>query len=427
MARSKNSPALFEVIRNAQQKQKELLERQQQQKLNAELHAHSPAAALLRSPLYWFKGKQAHEAAIAGQPVMREVPATPAADPTAGVSAQSFRQPAIRQPAIQQPAVQPPEEFTPAPIEATFAAPDIHPAHFDEPQAAVLNGVEDLGLAQPPLFGADSYEATAPSYTPATLSAAALAARQVREELSAQEAPAAEPLFGAPTYGRTSISSPFGLDADADEPKPRQFAIQLNYTSAVIAGFALLVAIAVAVIISTASKKEDKGTIAKSNVRPDVLDVTKNTAKTPANPSNITPIAPTNTVIDEDARASMAGGGESIGLDTLGKPIPVPTNVKRVVGYQYMVLLSFPREEDAKELVKFLAQNGVPATAEKALPDYAKSWTSVVTTRGFERTKNNTAFASYSDALKGLLQKYAGDSKFRKTFKIDVYTWRTAR
>lgn len=425
MARSKNSPALFEVIRNAQQKQKELLERQQQQKLNAELHAHSPAAALLRSPLYWFKGKQAHEAAIAGQPVMREVPATPAANPAAAVSAPSIRQPAIRQQSIRQP-----EEFAPAPIEPSFAAPDIRPAHFDEPQTPVLNGVEDLGvdlgIPQAPLFGATSYEATAPSYAPAPMSAAAIAARQVREELSAQEAPAAEPLFGTSSYGRTSISSPFGLDADVDEPRPKQFAIQLNYTNAAIAGFALLVAIAVAVIISTAGKKDEKMTVAKSAVRPDVLDV-RDTKKSPANPVNVAPLPPTNTVAEEEARASMIAGGESIGLDTLGKPIPVPTNVKRVVGYQYMVLLSFPREEDAKELVKFLAQNGVPATAEKALPDYAKSWTSVVTTRGFERTKNNTAFASYSDALKGLLQKYAGDSKFRKTFKIDVYTWRTAR
>ncbi|MDB5324463.1 MAG: hypothetical protein JWM57_32 [Phycisphaerales bacterium] len=418
MARSKNSPALFEVIRNAQQKQKELLERQQQQKLNAELHAQSPAAALLRSPLYWFKGKQAHEAAIAGQPVMREVPATPAASPTPFAAAPRT----VRQP----------QQIAPTAVEPIFAAPDIMPAHFDEPHhvessAVASPAAEEVVTPQAPLFGAASYEATAPSYAPtpmsaAPLSAAALAARQVRDEIAAQEAPAAEPLFGAPSYGRTSISSPFGLDTDVDEPGPRQFAIQLNYTSAAIAGFALLVAIAVAVIISTAGKKDEKVTVAKNPVRPDVLIVQKN----PQNPSNITPIAPSNTVVD-DGLASMTAGGESIGLDGIGKPIPVPTNVKRVVGYQYLVLLSFPREEDAKELVKYLAQNGVPATAEKALPDYAKSWTSVVTTRGFERTKNNTAFNNYSDALKALLQKYAGESKFRKTFKIDVYTWRTAR
>ncbi|MGN6727608.1 MAG: hypothetical protein ACTHLZ_16945, partial [Tepidisphaeraceae bacterium] len=82
MARSKNSPALFEVIRNAQQKQKEQLERQRQQQ--ASPAEPSPAAALLRSPLYWFKGKHAHDAihGVPAQPVMREVrPAQPTRSP----------------------------------------------------------------------------------------------------------------------------------------------------------------------------------------------------------------------------------------------------------------------------------------------------------------------------------------------------------
>lgn len=402
MARGKNTPALFEVIRNAQQKQKEQLERQRQQQLAAEIEAHSPAGALLRSPLYWFKGKQAHEAAKVAEPVMREVPPAPVAMPTVGPVSGPPAAPAPRPIAKVFPTPEP-EAFEPMPTEPTLVT------------AAESAPVEPIYVAPP-----------APAYAPT--SAAAQAARQVREELAAQDAPAAEPLFASGVYD--SPASPFGHDAD--EPRPPQFNLRFNYTTAAVAGFAIVTAFMVAYIIGTAGA--DSKAIASNNVQsantksagvqsvvqPTVLNV--GPGATPAPVAKLTPA-----VDEDDARASLLPANESLALETIGRPIAVPTSVKRVVGYQYLVLLSFPREEDAKNLVKYLAQNGVPATAERALPEYAKSWTSVVTARGFDRTKNNPAFDAYSATLKDLLLKYAGDSKFRKTFKIDVYTWRTAR
>lgn len=479
MAR-KNSPALFEVIRAAQQKQQEQLERQQQQKLNAELHAQSPAAALLRSPLYWFKGKQAHEtehgvvaaekpvakaapaksAAPKAGPVMRQVPRTPAAAPAAAPSAQPVAQPVAKSQPTAQPVVPPAMDAESAPFEVPFsqAQPsevtepqeftahitvqppvEFNPPESQEGESASEESISD-DAAQTRDFAEPAFEATvepqdfarpaytapaysAPVYAPAPMSAAALAAQQVRDEIAAQDAPAAEPMFEPTNYagGRSASLSPFGLDEDdSDAPRQKTFTLNFNFTTAIVAGFAILVAVVVGVVISSAGKKEQTQLAgAKNNVRPEVLNVQPTQTYTAPVPT------PANTR-EDDTRASINTANESLALETLGTPIPEPTNVKRVVGYQYMVLLSFPREEDAKKLVKFLAQNGVPATAEKALPDYAKSWTSVVTARGFDHTKNNPAFDNYSTALKGLLQKYAGDSKFRKTFKIDVYTWRKA-
>ena len=371
MARHKNSPALFEVIRNAQQKQREQLERQRQIEQNG--IDVSPAAALLRSPLYWFKGKHAHDAVhgianrAPAEPVMREV----------------------------SPSLSPHDDVIPTTV---YAEP------IEVPTAVAV-----------------------PVAVPQISTVAAEYTRQIREEIAAQESPAAEPFFDqqAPQTQRdpaVALSSESSIDADdylsAAPQQPNQIELRFSYTTAALAGVGILVALAVVYVVGAAGHSRANA-LAANTVHPDVLNVT------PVTPGPDGNLLQQNNTDDNQSlgRTDATGTSQSLGLDTLGKPIPVPTSVKRVIGLQYVVLLSFPRADDAKELVQFLADNGVPASAEKALPGYSPSWYSVVTTRGFDHVHGNTDYDSYVASLGKLMQKYAHGSKF-KTFQPDVYKWR---
>ncbi|HEX8325612.1 MAG TPA: hypothetical protein VF595_17040, partial [Tepidisphaeraceae bacterium] len=292
MARSKNSPALFEVIRNAQQRQKEQEERQRQQQIAAELEAHSPAAALLRSPLYWFKGKHAHEAAKIDAPVMREIPPAPAAQNLT---------PAVFAPLVVSPV--PRAETRPA-VETSVSQ--------DEAAEVEPTPAKSAEVAPPP---------PAPLYAPARTSAAAEAARQVREELAAQEAPAAEPLFAGPAYDAPP-TSPFGHDAD--EPRPAQLNLKLNYTTAAISAFAIAVAFSVAYIIGTAGAVDGKQVAVVPSKRPEVLNVARPNDVPAVKPAPVQkPVSANVAPTDDDARANLPASNDSLVLDTLGKPIAV--------------------------------------------------------------------------------------------------------
>ena len=403
MARNKNSPALFEVIRNAQQKQKEAAERQRQQELAAEVHAHSPAAGLLMSPIYWFKGKLAHEAANTAPadgaaeraiPVMREVP--------------TKRDAVKRTPPPQPPVV----DDAAAPVQDdTYIA-------RSESQTPVVPTVDSAPSADPVIeIPAPIVPTVTPvrAYTPAPTSAVAEAMRQVREDIAAQEAPAAEPAFHDAGYDKSFGRSAFDVD---DEPAPAR-GFQFSYTSAAVAGFAIVIAFGVAYVIGSHNRNQPLANASGTNaVRPEVLNVRSAPVEKPADPEKVEPVV--------DSRASLNAQSD-IALAGIGKPIAVPTDVKRVVGMHYVVLQSFPSDYDAKDLVKYLAQNGVAATAERPLPGYSAKWTSVITVRGFDHVRDNPALEAYKGTLMTVLKKYATEQNgLKKISKVDLYKWKTA-
>lgn len=424
MARGKNAPALFEVIRNAQEKQRQVDQRRQDQKQREETAqaalsalrvpgaprvpatataTPSSAAALLRSPLFWFKGRAAHDEAggdstgetavqprRAIEPVMREV--SPAVIPVRNetVSAETI------QPAIDSDAFRRALDARPADDTSEPAAPAAAPA---------------------------------PAYRPAV----AEYARQVREEIAAQDAPAAEPFFGSRPagYAETTHTDPAAAESDRSNPnypgsnRPefaidrdrRQISMRVSYTTAIVAGFAVVVACGLAYIVGSAGHGKTVA-VANSTPQPGVLNVQQNSANLINDPANVTHQNATDLGKINDT-------GKDLSLDNGGGPIDVPTNVKRIVGYQYLVLMSFQRGADANALVKFLADNGVPATAEKALPGYSAAWYSVVTTHGFDHTSKNPPYDVFVASLTRLMQKYSRSSQY-VAGKPAVYTWHTA-
>jgi len=403
MARGKNAPALFEVIRNAQEKQRQQEQRLREQRLREETAkaaggstpAVSGTAAVnkLKSSLVWLKNKSASATGSPAGPVMREVSEVPNVE------------------------VKPP-------VTARLETNEL-------PRSAMA--YEEAERVEVPLAEERPTAPTqaAPPYRPAI----ADLARQMREEIAAgneaeretpHEAPAAEPFFDSrpPRSYLASTESDTGDDSNHAATGPefaidrdnRQISLKVSYNSAIITGFAVVVALGLAYVIGSAGRSKTTS-VAESNPQPDVLKVdsqqTSNTDGTPGKTPSSDGMANINT--DNNLGVENANGG----------PVTVPKNFKRVINLNYVVLMSSPSTHQLQDLVKFLADHGVGATVEQ-LPGFSKktTWYSVVTTKGFDKVSNNPQLDVFLARLNQLMQQYSKTSNFPPG-KPALFMWKS--
>ncbi|HEY0007711.1 MAG TPA: hypothetical protein VGB55_03215 [Tepidisphaeraceae bacterium] len=425
MAKGKKGPALFEVIRAAQQKQLELEQRQkqQQQRLdNPQNNVGLTATTWLTSPVAWLKGRHA---AAEHDPMFAVTASKPA--PVAAPLATPAPTPLRREVPEPQPVI--PE--TDATI--TFNDPPVRREVPAEP--SLPERVELASAPVPSATRASAYEVRA---APPVESFSSDAARRVREEIAAasrrDDAEAIEP---STFEGSSSLfGSPIDPAASLDSSRPSLLSrIPFSYSTGLAAGVALL---AVAATIFVLTRSTDRPPVA-IKLQPAVLNIGPNSDKNADKNTGDKPAVkpPVKARQADDAavgRTSVAPAGELALNNTQPAKPQAPASAKRVIGLQYVVLLSFPNERDASVLANFLAENGIAATVERALPGYSPSWYSVISVTGFERIKDPTDSSKYSpetaaflDKLKGPMEQYSKDSKFKKSFKPDFYTWRAAR
>ncbi len=415
MAKGKKGPALFEVIRAAQQKQLE-----QQHKL-AQQRAAGPgvlttAASKLQN-LKWLRGRDSiapvehHDA-----PVMREIPTRQADFVEAAPASQRQVETIIERPASASPVYR-----EVAPVEAVVAQP---PEPVIEVRASPVRPVVTY--------------TNEPAPTPADD-----IARRVREEIAAASRmkDTYDDVSPDPVYN--NVADLFGTQNREDEVaagtgRSFKFPIPFTYTTGLAAGIGMLLIVSLIVIFAKiGTGGESKGALADAKLRPDVLEVKTQGGSGQGNvritsdgeikvtaPSIKQLVKPT-----DDKATAMARAGQTqphtVGVESAFAPVTIPTNGKRIIGVQYVVLLSFPRQEPADELVKFLTGKGVQVTAEKGLPGYSKTWYSVVTKTGFQRTIDNPQYDAFIAPINKLMKEFANGSKF-KSFKPDIYTWRAA-
>jgi hypothetical protein len=98
---------------------------------------------------------------------------------------------------------------------------------------------------------------------------------------------------------------------------------------------------------------------------------------------------------------------------------------RRTVGLQYVVIQSYPPEEEkfAKAAVDLLNSNGVLCTLETGIP-YAPRWICVVGIDGFTRVRNSPEYDVYIAKIKQIEAKAGGTSKFLKKFDPKPYPWK---
>lgn len=220
--------------------------------------------------------------------------------------------------------------------------------------------------------------------------------------------------IGAPPIERPSL---------AVNTKKKVFNLQFTYGTAVVAGFGVVVLALLAFIIGSALTRGPKSADAGVDIDqlrsgpafPEVLQVSNTETTTPKRESASLADAPRPRPVQTQAGV--------VKQNTPVKPPIIPTNVKRIIGMQYILVQSYPDEEDATDAMNLLLKNGVQCTVEKNIPGWGSSWYCVLTTIGFERTKSNPDFDQQVKAIRDIGAQFGDSSKFKK-FEPRAIGWR---
>jgi hypothetical protein len=262
----------------------------------------------------------------------------------------------------------------------------------------------------------------APAETAATAPAQAPLAAPAAASAPAQPA-AAGPIQTPARRPLSTLSRPLNSDRETDRGWNR-ITLRFTYANCAIILCAVAVIVGSAFVIgrhlSRGPAQANAGSIdqlrhAKPN--PEVLKV----GESPANTANSKPVS-ANPPVDAFANGNSPPA-----------PVPVPTPSqaasatpgKRIVGMQYVVVQSYPKEADAQAAADLLIKNGIPCTVERNLAGWGPSWFCVVGATGFDHTRNNPEYAKYLQSISGVSEKFAGKIKF-KQFDPMAYTWKDA-
>jgi len=226
-----------------------------------------------------------------------------------------------------------------------------------------------------------------------------------------------EPVISADPMKPTADRLRDGMNVD---PERQQIAFKLSYTTAIVAGFALLVAIVMAYLIGQklhagpqqAVASAPTSVIKSGAVLEGVLDVGPVVSK-PV--SGVIPAVK----VPEKSRVQPAPHA----LVEQAPPARVIDDARRIVGLNYIIVQSYPEKAQADEARDALLKSGVEATAEKTPPTFGrKDWFSVIGTKGFDRIKSNE-FDAYVKQIEAAGAKFASDRSF-KAFKPQAFKWK---
>jgi hypothetical protein len=406
MAKRKDSVALFEVITAAKKK-----EAARAAAASAAAASPKPAPpAALRTPKWWFKGKKAN---ADGSTVAAAAYTTPALPPPADDDPTQFAAPAPYDPTTAAPAPGVVQRVVPA----GYTAP---PERVTIPTASAA--AEDLGMTVDP-FGLDHPVPTEPAY---------------------------------PDKPRRSLLRSFGGAKKVNlDPDRREVTVRFRYTTAIIVGFAVCVAVGLAYVTGRhANKAKATATgvssdqVKRGPILAGVLDVapTDRTLTTNGGGAGGATDADSNEGDASHAQppkdrpktagptppATPTGSQPKIGAQPKpgvdpklpGEANGVETQLPRSVGLNYVVVQSYPDRKSADDAQKALEDAGIPCSVVKGLRDFAAdNFWSVVGTHGFSSIRNNPAYTRYEDSILAVSKKYAGTSKYKK-FEPTAYRWR---
>jgi len=429
MARGKHSTALFEVINSGKKPPGGL-----KSATGKPLEGKAAAASLLRTPKWWFKGRPARDKKPDDAPT---AVAAPGNDPTANVTAATLaahRPPIAPSTASVPPAPamtveEPPSEPTvvvhdysePEPILAErFVQPEPEPAPSEhqaqEPERAPSWGStgSTSSTASTSSPQASSPQAGSPQAGSPRATASRTRSRQAPQAVPVVEIPPALSRRRETTASRSAVH--FGVDRDRQE-----ITLRMRYTTAIVSGFVVLVAIASAYVIGrhlgeSASARGGGAIIPTASTRalkdgpaqPGVLDVGRDHAHLAAAKLDGTP----------PKKAEDPDAYEDAAVDAAGIAY-------RTVNRNYVIVATFPpeRSDVASKACDFLCGHGITCTLERDVHGQPSHWLSVVGTRGFpHRFSTNKDYLAYRDAILALNDKFPAKSKFDR-FASQPYKW----
>jgi hypothetical protein len=282
-----------------------------------------------------------------------------------------------------------------------------------------------------------------PSPTAAPAPAAPLESEPEPEAVLAEyESALNDPTTVAVARPRRGAAFQVTIDRDRQE-----LYLRVRYTAAIVAGFALVVVIALAYLggrhmargPSAALASQSSEEIAAGPIEKGVLDVgTRSGASSFASSSpglgagsvsaqpaparnNEASLAPNNTATQPPRQS-----GPSTPAAPPKQPPPDFQNGRRIVGKQYVVIQSYAGDQQklVEEARDYLTRNGVPCTVEKGVAGWPPAWHTVVGTQGFDRA-SGPQYETYREKVIAIGKDFAGKSAW-KQFDPRAIRWKEA-
>lgn len=218
------------------------------------------------------------------------------------------------------------------------------------------------------------------------------------------------------------------------DPDKQQISLRLSYTSALIGGFGIFIALGLAVLIGKALSRGPSTAIANTSTQvlkqrpptPGVMNVTARRGEQ----GNV------NDFIDNGGSRTASAtstGTHNPQQQSFNDPRPPATfftdDAHRSSGLNYAIIQGYPAKEKemADQAAAFLTKNGIPCTVEQNLPNWKMAWPDaylVVGIRGFAKTSNNPPLEAYKTQIMGLSAKYTGGRSGFKAFAPAMYSWK---
>jgi hypothetical protein len=246
-------------------------------------------------------------------------------------------------------------------------------------------------------------------------------------------APMAESLAD-PTQPHAPRVQPVAMEVDPDR---QQISLRLSYTSALIGGFGLVIALGLAILIGKSLSRGPAPALANTS--------TAQLRKAPPTPGVMHLQRRTSASKDAAYDMSDTGGtAKTAGASTGTKPQPAQQqsfneprppatfftdDPHRINGLNYAIVQSYPAKEKemADSAAAFLTGNGIPCTVEKDLPGWRTTWKDayiLVGIRGFDKTRNNAALEAYKKQIMQVSSKFTNGRSGFKSFDPTMYQWR---
>lgn len=264
---------------------------------------------------------------------------------------------------------------------------------------------------------------------------------------AAAPTPEADPTYAAPADEEPATSyadptsrrrAPFQFVVDRER---QELFLRVRYTTAIVAGFALVVMIALAYITgrqlgrgpSSALASQSSEDVANGPVEPGVMDVGgRSQGQAAANPgvgisgisSQAAPARPgVVTHVPFSSTTPQQNSQRATGPST-GSVQVAPENVRRTVGQQYVVIQGYAGDQRklADEARDFLLKNNVPCTVENGVTGWPPTWHLVVGTQAFDRASGGP-YENYIANVSNLGEKFAGKSAWKK-FEPRAVRWK---
>jgi hypothetical protein len=266
--------------------------------------------------------------------------------------------------------------------------------------------------------------------TPAVTTAAPepeYVAPPVVEEPAPQRAPAAATV--TPSIASSVEVPPVAVSVDSSR---QLISLRLSYTSALIGGFGVFIALALAVLIGKGLSRGPATAIAGTSTQvlrqraptPGVMNIPRRSESSGANDSVEGSARPAKSVSTGTRNPQQA-------QPSFNDPRPPATfftdDAHRSAGLNYAIIVSFPDREHADKAAEFLTKNGIACTVERDLPNWKLAWPngcSVVGIRGFAKVSNNPALEDYKKSIMGVSGKFTTNRSGFSAFAPSMYLWR---